>query len=224
MSASAVDFDIAVFHAVFGIVASAGLAAPHALSTGWRVLFLVLLYDVTLPAFALLRLAQHHTLPSPSRSKPTTRKSASSASKAPAGAAVAIIGQDRHLLDKQWLSIVTFVWPLSVFMLFPDWFLSAVLGVLEFTDDGAPRVDTINLAMAGMWCIPLFVSTYVGHRAAARRQRRLQKKSAEGAFVAGVTGLVIFCSSEYLAPTLGLWHPIEVGFSGQQVWIGMCSA
>ena len=183
MSASAVDFDIAVFHAEFGIIALAGLAASHALRNGWIVFFLVLVYDVTLPAFALLRLAQRHALPSPLVSSLPKAETA---------------WQDRHLLDKQWLSIVAFVWPLSAFMLFPDWFLSAVLGVLEFTDDGAPRIDTINLAMAGMWCIPLFVSTYIGHRAAGRLQ------SAQGAFVAGVTGLAIFCSSEYLAPTLGL--------------------
>lgn len=94
------------------------------------------------------------------------------------------------------VSILRFTWPLSIFMLLPDWFLSAILGTLVFPDDGAPRLDTMPLAMAFMWAIPLTVSTWVGHR-------------WNSAWIAGFTGLAIFLSSEAFAPALGLWKPTD---------------
>ncbi len=94
------------------------------------------------------------------------------------------------------VSILRFIWPLSVCMLLPDWFLSAILGTLVFPADGAPRVDTMPLAMAFMWAIPLTVSTWVGFR-------------WNSAWVAGFAGLAIFTSSEIFAPALGLWEPTD---------------
>ena len=94
------------------------------------------------------------------------------------------------------VSIMRLTWPLSVCMLLPDWFLSAILGTLVFPADGAPRVDTIPLAMAFMWAIPLTVSTWVGRR-------------WNSPWIAGFTGLAIFLCSEAFAPALGLWEPTD---------------
>jgi hypothetical protein len=109
-----------------------------------------------------------------------------------------------------WWSLILFLWPMSVFMLLPDWFLSAVLGTLRFPDDGAPRLDTINLAMAGMWTVPLFLSTYAGHRAAQA------VGSWAGPLVAGLVGVAILGGAELAAPTLGLWSP-----HGVREWSGV---
>lgn len=95
-------------------------------------------------------------------------------------------------------SLIAFIWPLSAFMLLPDWVLSTLLGTLSFPDDGAPRIDTMPLAMAGMWAIPLTVSTWMGHRA-----------GRAGPLVAGGVGLGIFLGSELAAPWLGLWAPTD---------------
>lgn len=97
------------------------------------------------------------------------------------------------------LSIIAFVWPLSAFLLLPDWVLSALLGTLVFPDDGAPRVDTMPLAMAGMWAIPLTASTWVGHRLGPQL----------GPLGAGVVALAIFVASEAVAPWVGLWAPTD---------------
>ncbi|MEM6641078.1 MAG: hypothetical protein AAF610_14385 [Pseudomonadota bacterium] len=91
-------------------------------------------------------------------------------------------------------SVIRFVWPLSVAMLLPDWVLSAVFGTLHFPDDGAPRIDTMPVAMAFMWSIPLTLSTWIGRR-------------RNSALAAATSALVIFLGSEIFAPTLGLWTP-----------------
>ncbi len=96
-------------------------------------------------------------------------------------------------------SIIAFVWPLSAFLILPDWVLSGLLGTLVFPDDGAPRVDTMPLAMAGMWAIPLTASTWVGHRLGPQL----------GPLGAGATALAIFLASEAAAPVVGLWAPTD---------------
>jgi len=52
--------------------------------------------------------------------------------------------------------------PLSLWMVFPDWFLSQVLGVLHFVPDSFPRIGTVSLCMLGLWTIPLFLLAYLG--------------------------------------------------------------
>lgn len=56
--------------------------------------------------------------------------------------------------DVLWVTWVVLA-PMSVLMVLPDWFLSAVLGTLRFPDTGAPYIGTMPLFMAGMWAIAL---------------------------------------------------------------------
>lgn len=61
--------------------------------------------------------------------------------------------------------------PLSVVMVLPDWFLSAVLGSLEFPDTGGPFIGTVPVFMAGMWTIALLPIVLVGALASQKAGR-----------------------------------------------------
>ncbi len=61
-----------------------------------------------------------------------------------------------------WINIWLFVLILSIFQLFPDWFLSAELGILVFPEDGFIKVGTVSLYMMGLWSLPLFLITFIG--------------------------------------------------------------
>jgi len=81
----------------------------------------------------------------------------------------------------------------SVFQIFPDWFLADALGTLRFPDTGGIRVGhAIPLAMCGMWALPLFVVVLAARGSAVR-----------GALVA----FAVFLATELAAPSLGLWEP-----------------
>jgi hypothetical protein len=47
-----------------------------------------------------------------------------------------------------WLSIWVFVLPLSIFQVFPDWWLSAQLKTLVFPEDGFFKIGTVSAYMA----------------------------------------------------------------------------
>lgn len=96
---------------------------------------------------------------------------------------------------QDWLDLWTFLLPLSVFQVVPDWMLSQLLGILHFPDAGAPRLGTVPVYMAGMWVIPLFWVLWIAGR------------SQLGA---GVLALLIFGASEWAAPLLRLWEPLNV--------------
>lgn len=69
---------------------------------------------------------------------------------------------------KEWLSIWLFVLPLSILMIFPDWYLATQLDVLAFPDDGFIMIGEIPIYMAGLWAIPLFALTFIGCEAKKR--------------------------------------------------------
>jgi len=94
--------------------------------------------------------------------------------------------------------------PLSVVMLLPDWFLSEVLGVLSFPDQGGVYLGTVPLAMAGMWTIALMPVVGIGIAASDRAG------AAAGLAAAGLAGGLLFLGAEAAAPLLGLWEPIGV--------------
>ena len=62
----------------------------------------------------------------------------------------------------EWISIWLFAFLLSLFQIWPDWFLSAELGILVFPDDGFIKIGTVSLYMAGLWTIPLFLIIFTG--------------------------------------------------------------
>jgi len=94
--------------------------------------------------------------------------------------------------------------PMSVLMVLPDWFLSAILGSITFPDTGSPYVGTMPVFMAGMWTIALLPVMMLGRQVEAGR-------AAPAAFTAvTLAGLALFTVAEWLAPTIPLWEPIGV--------------
>lgn len=94
------------------------------------------------------------------------------------------------------LGLWSFLLPLSLFQVMPDWVLAQQLGILVFPDLGAARIGGMVPAyMAGMWVAPLFLSLWLGARS-----------GRWGTEVAALAALVLFAASEWLARPYGLWH------------------
>ncbi|TGL87276.1 hypothetical protein EHQ68_12035 [Leptospira congkakensis] len=103
-----------------------------------------------------------------------------------------------------------FLVPLSIFMVFPDWFLSSALQILVFPEDGFLKIGTVAGYMAGLWVIPLFICVYTGIK--------LEEMSVSiigtGLWV-GITALLIFGTSEATMWVLGSWYAQNVKMWGK---------
>ncbi len=106
-----------------------------------------------------------------------------------------------------WIAAWVFLLPLSILQVFPDWFLSAQLGVLVFPNIGAPMIGTVSAFMALMWVIPLFIVVLV---AEGIRQRA---GTGAGLAAAGLSALLIFALSEAFSWRLEVWYA-----QGVQTW------
>ncbi|ABZ94802.1 hypothetical protein EHQ92_13820 [Leptospira biflexa] len=102
-----------------------------------------------------------------------------------------------------------FLVPLSVFMVFPDWFLSAVLQTLVFPEDGFLKIGTVAGYMAGLWVIPLFICVYTG----IKLEERSVSIIGTGIWV-GLVSLIIFGTSEATMWILGSWYAQNVKMWG----------
>lgn len=105
---------------------------------------------------------------------------------------------------QDWWLIWTFALPLSIFQVFPDWFLSAHLKTLVFPEDGFFKIGTVSAYMAGLWAIPIFLIIYTAEKVR-------QHINPLVAFpVAGLTGVLIFGISEATLWRIGSWHAQDV--------------
>ncbi|WP_154658509.1 DUF6989 domain-containing protein [Eisenibacter elegans] len=105
--------------------------------------------------------------------------------------------------------IWTFVMPLSIFQVVPDWFLSAVLQTLVFPEDGLFKIGTVSGYMAGLWTIPMFLVIYVA----------LQVPERWAHLTAAGVALLIFGSSEAVSHhLLGSWYAQNVQMWGTVAW------
>lgn len=128
--------------------------------------------------------------------------------------------------------------PLSVVMVLPDWFLSAVLGSLEFPDTGGPFIGTVPLFMAGMWTIALIPIVLVGALVEQRTGTAAESGGAAtgdsrgmavaavdrgllmGATAAAIAGLIFFWVAELVAPSIPIWQPVDVPlFAGVAAYV-----
>ncbi len=111
---------------------------------------------------------------------------------------IPLVGYKRG--HKEWMDIWTFVFPLSLLMILPDWFLSAQLGSLVFPIDGSPMIGDIPIYMAGLWGIPLFIIVYVG--------MRLKESQSALITLLGVclVTLIIFMAAEEYLWMIGSWY------------------
>lgn len=101
-----------------------------------------------------------------------------------------------------WLQIWVFVAMLSVLQIFPDWFLSDGLNVLNFIDQSAPMIGAVPLYMGGLWAIPLFVIVYTSIRV------KETKGETMGYVVAAILSLAIFGVAEATMWMLGSWQTL----------------
>lgn len=99
----------------------------------------------------------------------------------------------------EWLDIWLFCFPLSIFQVFPDWFLAAVLNTIEFEPDPYIMIGEVPAYMAGLWVIPLFVIIYLG----------LQTEKIHGRkpslLVLSISSLVVFAIAEATLWMLPAW-------------------
>ena len=110
---------------------------------------------------------------------------------------------------EEWKSIWLFSFILSLFMVFPDWYLAETLGALVFPPGGLPYIGgSIPLYMAGLWSIPFFIILFVG--------KEIQKrKSIEMTYaLASILGLLIFVLSELTLVNLPSWTATVTGMIG----------
>ena len=104
----------------------------------------------------------------------------------------------------EWINIWLFVFILSLFQVFPDWFLSAELNILVFPEDGFIKIGTVSLYMAGLWAIPLFLIVFIGSY--------LQEKQSmlRVYLVVAFLSLIIFGLAEQTIWMLESWYAQNV--------------
>tara|TARA_Y100001937_G_scaffold128230_4_gene203332 strand:+ start:33287 stop:33973 length:687 start_codon:yes stop_codon:yes gene_type:complete len=114
-------------------------------------------------------------------------------------------------------AIWTFSTVVSVFQVLPDWFLSQVLGVLVFPEDGLFKFGTVSGYMAGLWAIPFFFTllaarSYQGSFSSTQWLSHGFSVRAGG--VAAAVALLIFATSEATLWILGSWYARDVMMLG----------
>jgi hypothetical protein len=110
--------------------------------------------------------------------------------------------------DREWIYIWIFSIIISIFQVFPDWFLSAELNILVFPDDGLIKIGTVSGYMLGLWAIPLFIILYVGQRVQDRQSKKLAY------IIVGLMSLIIFGTSENTIWMLESWYAQNVFMIG----------
>jgi hypothetical protein len=108
----------------------------------------------------------------------------------------------------EWTELWLFALILSIFQVFPDWFLSSQLGVLVFPEDGFVKIGTVSGYMAGLWSIPVFIIVYASSRVGERVSARAAYMTAAG------LSLVIFGLSEEMVWMLPSWYAHNVRMIG----------
>ncbi|MBD3256619.1 MAG: hypothetical protein GF383_16115 [Candidatus Lokiarchaeota archaeon] len=106
--------------------------------------------------------------------------------------------------DRNWLNIWLFSFILSLFQIWPDWFLSAQLNILIFPEDGLFKIGTVSGYMLFLWAIPFFIILYVGKRIETDYSERIVYSCV------ALLSLLIFGTSEMTIWTIGSWYAQNV--------------
>lgn len=158
--------DAILFHSLFTLLCGIVIFIFRHIPVGQRLLFLVIVYNLAMPAWGLFR------------------------------------------KDKDWINLWLFAFILSMFQVFPDWFLSAQLNILVFPEDGCFKFGTVSGYMAGLWTIPMFIILYIGGRV----HERVSESAAY--FSAAAAALIIFGGSEATLWLLPSWYAQHVTMIG----------
>jgi hypothetical protein len=121
-------------------------------------------------------------------------------------ALIPIVGYVRN--HREWLPIWGYAFVLSLFQLFPDWFLAAQLETIVFPDDGFFMIGPVSGYMAGLWAIPLFVILYVGLEVNRQRSYKMAY------LVVAVLTLLVFGLAEETMWMLPSWYAQNVAMIG----------
>jgi hypothetical protein len=108
----------------------------------------------------------------------------------------------------EWINIWLFAFLLSLFQIWPDWFLSAELGILVFPDDGFIKIGTVSLYMAGLWTIPLFLIIFAGLKFNQRYSKSITY------LIVSLLSLMIFGLAEQTMWMLQSWYAQNVVMIG----------
>ena len=104
----------------------------------------------------------------------------------------------------EWVKLWVFVFLISLFQIWPDWFLSAQLNILVFPEDGLFKIGTVSGYMAGLWAIPLFIICFIGLKL------KENYSYIKTLIAVGLISLTIFGFSEQSMWMLQSWHPQNV--------------
>jgi len=107
-----------------------------------------------------------------------------------------------------WLNIWLFSFILSMFQIWPDWFLSAQLEILVFPKDGLFKIGTVSGYMLFLWAIPLFIIIFIG-------QRVNERVSLHTTYlIIALMSFLIFGISEMTIWMIGSWYAQNVTMIG----------
>lgn len=109
----------------------------------------------------------------------------------------------RDLVDL-WL----FAFILSIFQIWPDYFLSSRLEILFFPEDGLFKLGSVSGYMAGLWTIPIFLIVFIAQRIRIRFSENISY------WAAAITSLVVFGVSEQSMWMLSSWRAQNVTLIG----------
>ncbi|MHA2430542.1 MAG: DUF6989 domain-containing protein [Promethearchaeota archaeon] len=115
---------------------------------------------------------------------------------------VSVVGKIRK--HSNWFNLWIYVSLLSLFQIFPDWFLSAQLNILVFPEDGLFKIGTVSGYMLGLWVIPLFIIIFIGLRSMEKYSKRTTY------FIISLLSLLIFGFAEATMWMLPSWYPQNV--------------
>ena len=112
----------------------------------------------------------------------------------------------------RWLQDLSVLMPLSALQIFPDWFLSAGLGILVFPDATFPKIGTVTAYMALMWTVPLFLIVQVARAVEDRDLWGPGRPARRGLarVAAALTAALLFITSEATFWRLDLWQAVNV--------------
>jgi len=104
----------------------------------------------------------------------------------------------------EWVKLWVFVFFISLFQIWSDWFLSAQLNILVFPEDGLFKIGNVSGYMAGLWAIPLFLICFIGLKL------KVKFSHFKTLIAVGLISLMIFGFSEQSMWMLQSWYPQNV--------------
>ena len=119
---------------------------------------------------------------------------------------VPLVGMWRK--NTEWLNIWLFSLILSIFQIWPDWFLSAQLEILVFPEDGLFKIGTVSGYMLFLWTIPFFIILFIGKSLNERYSQNIVY------LMVALQSLLIFGISEMTIWMIGSWYAQNVTMIG----------